>query len=35
MNILYIGSTRTSGYAVVTKNSIFNLLINGCNVTFA
>lgn len=34
MNILYIGSTGTSGYAVVTKNSIFNFLINGCNVTF-
>ena len=34
MNILYVGSTGTSGYAIATKNSIFNLLMNGFNVTF-
>lgn len=34
MNIFYIGSTGTSGYAIATKNSIFNLLMNGNNVTF-
>jgi hypothetical protein len=34
MNILYIGSTGTSGYAVVTKNSIFNLLINNAGYHF-
>ena len=34
MNILYVGSIGTSGYAIATKNSIFNLLMNGFNVTF-
>ena len=34
MNILYAGSNGTSGYAIATKNSIFNLLMNGHNVTF-
>ncbi len=34
MNILYIGSSGTSGYGIATKNSIFNLLMNGFNVTF-
>jgi hypothetical protein len=33
-NILYVGSTGTSGYAIATKNFIFNHLMSGNNVTY-
>jgi len=33
-NILYVGSYGTSGYAVATKNHIFNYLMHGYNVTY-
>lgn len=33
-NILYVGSHGTSGYAISTKNFIFNYLMNGYNVTY-
>jgi hypothetical protein len=33
-NIIYVGSSGTSGYAISTKNQIFNYLMHGNNVTY-
>jgi len=33
-NVIYIGSAGTNGYAIATKNFVFNCLMNGDNVTY-